>query len=303
LYRVNLVDQMRPIDMLRFQSHPEAFKIKTGTKMRRLVEAWLKCPTCVPASIASSLRSEEWRSLLQFQLNGHPIDLDDTAQSLGMMDKAVICVASLRSSPALRPHEGAPLTLAADIGRLLNNDDFHDVRFVVGPDEEIIGANRTILAARSERFFAMLKPSHSQESQMEEARTGEVVVPDHSPAAFRAMLQYIYTGETPVAGLKLLEEVLAVAHYYVIDALKARLEEELVARIALDNVAMLLRAGEHYQCHALKQACQECVAENFAELKGELASSLSDSPELLVEIASFLVDSPPRKRRLVEVED
>jgi len=168
LFRVDLNNRAKPLDCLRFQSGAETFKIKSLTKMRRLQDAWLKTPSCVPATVLPQLLTEEWRSLLEFTLQGQPLTDDDTAQSLGMEDKAVLIVRSLRSSPALTPIEAAPLRLADDIAGLLEKEEFHDVSFLVGGERERIGANRTILAARSERFRYLVVQSNSPpDSQME----------------------------------------------------------------------------------------------------------------------------------------
>ena len=161
LYSVNLAQRDKPLDALRFLSGAETFKIKSLTKMKRLIDAWLRTPTCVPPAILPALQSDEWRSLLQFTLQGHPVTEDDTAQSLGLEDKAVLIVSSLRSSPALTAAEAAPLQLADDIAALEDDENFHDVFFIVGPEAERVGANRTVLAARTARFRYLISQSNS----------------------------------------------------------------------------------------------------------------------------------------------
>jgi len=306
LYRVDFQDKKHPLDVLRFSSGQESFKIKAVTKMKRLWDAWIKTPSCVPLNVANSLANEEWRKLLVFTLNGRRVDDDDTAQTLGMEDKAIIHVASLRSSSELLPLEAAPLQLANDISRIQDDSDFHDVHFVVGPEEEVISANRTILAARSERFFAMLRPGNTQrESQMEEARTGEVAVPDQKPQAFRAMLRYMYSGEIDTeCDMSRLLEVLSVAHCYVITPLKDMLEAAALRRVCKENVAELLQASDMYDCESLKKASQEFIADHFTELRScdDFKDAMAKNPDLLMEIAVHLNQSPSKKRRIVVVE-
>lgn len=221
LYNVDLSRRNKPLDAIRFQSSAETFKIKPLTKMKRLIDAWCRTPSCVPPTILPALQSDEWRGLLRFTLNGHKVEDDDTSQSLGIEDKAQLIVSSARNSSALTPAEAAPLQLADDIAALVDLEEFHDVWFSVGPAGERIGANRTVLAARTDRFRYLMASSNSpRDSQMEvrsiptcvtthhnrpptkpplltfaaragsqEARTGEVMVPDHNPEAFRAMLR------------------------------------------------------------------------------------------------------------------
>lgn len=116
-------------------------------------------------------------------------------------------------------------------------------------------------------------------------------------------LRFVYSGvvdtSCPVAELR---DVLAVAHYYVLSPLKKRLEEGLLQRLNKDSVAALLQSAQLFDCSTLKAACQEYIAEHFAELQSSLASSLATSPELLLEIAAHFNERSPKRRRTLVVE-
>ena len=81
-----------------------------------------------------------------------------------------------------------PSARISEFGSLLDDPTSVDVTFVV--NNERIPAHRTILAARSTYFRTMFS------SGMKEAQDGnDIIVQDTSPAAFRAMLLYLYTDE------------------------------------------------------------------------------------------------------------
>ena len=119
----------------------------------------------------------------------------------------------------------------------------------------------------------------------------------------RRSWRFVYSGVVDSSGpIAALRDILAVSHYYVLTPLKERLERGLLTRVNKDSVAALLQSAHRYDCHALKEACQEYIAEHFTELQSSLASSLAESPELLLEIAAHFNERSPKRRRTVVVE-
>ena len=84
-----------------------------------------------------------------------------------------------------------PSTFLSDMRQLLASGAGADVTFSV--EGRLIKAHACILAARSPYFRAMLSPD------FKEASSGEdITVRDASPAAFQAVLHYLYTDELEV---------------------------------------------------------------------------------------------------------
>ena len=96
-----------------------------------------------------------------------------------LLGRCVVTPARVRELPSAR---------ISEFGSLLDDPTRVDVTFVV--NNERIPAHRIILAARSTYFRTMFS------SGMKEAQEGnDIIVQDTSPAAFRAMLLYLYTDE------------------------------------------------------------------------------------------------------------
>ncbi|KAG0636244.1 hypothetical protein HOY80DRAFT_374557 [Tuber brumale] len=76
---------------------------------------------------------------------------------------------------------------------LINSRKYSDLELVVGPDRHIVHGHKAILAARSEWFEAALRPG------FREAREGRIILPDEDPKIFEALLEFLYTGEYPLA--------------------------------------------------------------------------------------------------------
>ena len=74
------------------------------------------------------------------------------------------------------------------LGSLLTGGQFADVVLLVGGDQRV-SAHKCILAAKSPVFAAMFQ------SDMREARDGEVRILDLSVETCQSLLRFIYTGE------------------------------------------------------------------------------------------------------------
>lgn len=74
-------------------------------------------------------------------------------------------------------------TLHDDIGRLLLNEQFSDLNFIVGNGSTVVKGHVAIVAARSQWLRARIR----------EAKGEEVRLPEADPTAFKLVLDYIYT--------------------------------------------------------------------------------------------------------------
>jgi hypothetical protein len=75
------------------------------------------------------------------------------------------------------------------VGSILRIPELCDVTFLVGPEAEPVHGVRAVLAVRSEVFRSMLIGDRWLEQQP--GRPSEIPMPENSPAAFRAMMQYV----------------------------------------------------------------------------------------------------------------
>ena len=147
----------------------------------------------------------------------------------------------------------ARLQLGQDLASLLD-DKFAD--FVFKVENEKISAHKVILAARSPIFAAMFQ------HDMKENKTNETEIKDETPAAFKALLRFIYTGQCKV-GL-LAEEILVAANKYDIRDLKEICARKLRKNLTVENAARLLVLSDLHQVNDLKDGAIRFINENAA---------------------------------------
>jgi speckle-type POZ protein len=131
-------------------------------------------------------------------------------------------------------------------------DKFAD--FVFKMENEKIPAHRVILAAGSPVFAAMFQ------HDMEENRTNETEITDVTPAAFKALLQFIYTGHCEVGNLA--EQLLVAANKYDIQDLKEICADELRMKMTVGNAVRLLVLSDLHQAEDLKDDAMRFINKN-----------------------------------------
>ena len=186
-------------------------------------------------------------------------DLENPANNLLPNDTLTICC---RVEDTQSKTEGdcncqieKPETPQARLGRdlaALLNDKFAD--FVFKVENVKIPAHRAILAARSPVFDAMFQ------YDMKENKTNETEITDVTPAAFRALLQFIYTGHCQVGSLA--EEILVAANKYDIRDLKQICAKELQKKLTVDNAVRLLVLSDLHQSEDLKDGAIRFINKN-----------------------------------------
>ena len=128
--------------------------------------------------------------------------------------------------------------------------------FVFKVDNVKIPAHRNILAAKSPVFDAMFHRN------MKKNRTNKAKIKDVTPAAFKALLRFIYTGHCEVGNLA--EELLVVADKYDIRELKEICAKELRKKLTVDNAVDLLILSDLHQANVLKDGVMRFINENAA---------------------------------------
>ena len=216
-------------------------------------------------------------------------DLENPANNLLPNDTLTICC---RVEDTQSKTEGdcncqieKPETPQARLGRdlaALLNDKFAD--FVFKVENVKIPAHRAILAARSPVFDAMFQ------YDMKENKTNETEITDVTPAAFRALLQFIYTGHCQVGCLT--EEILVAANKYEIGDLKQICAKELQKKLTVDNAVRLLVLSDLHQSEDLKDGAIRFINKNApAVMKTPSWSNFPKSHQhLLFDLYSKLFD-------------
>ncbi|KQJ99039.1 BTB/POZ and MATH domain-containing protein 2 [Brachypodium distachyon] len=148
-------------------------------------------------------------------------------------------------------------------GSLLDSPDGTDLSFSVGG--ETFRAHRTVLAARSPVFRAMLFGS------MAEANMSRITLSpdDIDLETFRAVLRFVYTDRPPVEerfgwSLKTTEHfqrVLAAADRYDLGRLKLMCAQKLWETVSAETVATTLGCAEMHGCPELKSRCLDFFME------------------------------------------
>ena len=172
-----------------------------------------------------------------------------------------------------------PPSITADFARLLDDDQFADATFEV--EGTRFTAHRCILSARSDYFRGMLG------SSCREADAGAVIqIKETTPAAFRVLLTYLYTG-----ALELDDDV-------VIDVLRKAQEFDLVrvynlcmhyciAHVTPVNAIRWLIRAETCSLEELRGVVLSHVRRAFRSIRDEAPESLAElraHPDLMLEV-------------------
>jgi speckle-type POZ protein len=141
--------------------------------------------------------------------------------------------------------------LGEDLAKVLD-EKYAD--FVFKVKNEKIPAHRVILAARSPVFAAMFQ------HDMQENRTNETEITDVTPAAFKTLLRFIYTGHCNVGNLT--EELLVAANKYDIQELRDICAKKLGKKLTVDNAVQLLVLSDLHQANNLKDDVMRFINKN-----------------------------------------
>ncbi|XP_076667773.1 BTB (POZ) domain containing 9 isoform X1 [Andrena cerasifolii] len=167
--------------------------------------------------------------------------------------------------------------LSEDIGALYLSDDCSDVTLIVGGQR--FNGHKIILAARSQYFRALLFGG------LKESTQSEIELKDANLAAFKGLLEYIYTGRMSLTDRReeVVLDILGLAHLYGFSELESAISDYLKEILDIKNVCPILDAALLYQldfltrvCHEYmdKHACQVILHESFLQLSAAALNEL-----------------------------
>ncbi|XP_012670292.1 BTB/POZ domain-containing protein 1 isoform X1 [Clupea harengus] len=142
---------------------------------------------------------------------------------------------------------------------LFNNELLSDVRFVVGKGRHAqrIPSHKFVLAAGSAVFDAMFNGGMATTST-------EIELPDVEPAAFLALLRFLYSDEVHI-GPETVMTTLYTAKKYAVRALETHCVEFLTKHLRADNAFMLLTQARLFDEPQLASICLDTIDKSTAD--------------------------------------
>mmetsp|Transcript_19713 Transcript_19713/g.27668 ORF Transcript_19713/g.27668 Transcript_19713/m.27668 type:complete len:335 (-) Transcript_19713:188-1192(-) len=215
---------------------------------------------------------------------------------------------------------------APDFGKLLQGPDrpFSDVSFDVSDERgnrAIIRAHRNILVSRSKYFESLLM------NGMSESKQEDITLRDTPPAAFAALLQFLYTGETEllqphnvdgldddcVLGNETKESVedvesdyfcaiFGLADKYQVEDLKQYCLNRLDSCLSVKNVFKFMLCAHALSAPNIKGVCVDYVVDHYEEaIQSAGFRDLCTSPQLMQDIILECHYRRTEKRRKVQL--
>jgi len=180
-----------------------------------------------------------------------------------------------RFEPVLIP----PSVLVDDLRKLINNQMFADVTFLV--EGQPVYATRAHLASRSEHFRALLYGGMRESS----AASEPITLPDITHGVFLLLLEYIYTDQVGDIGSRLAVPLLIAAERFLLDRLKALCEDIIRKSISIDNVVQVMMTAKVHHADGLKDICMDFILTNEEKIKSTPAfKELISEPTLMYEL-------------------
>ena len=177
--------------------------------------------------------------------------------------------------PALEDTTPPPIpTFNTDMGKLLDpaggDELFHDVSFQIEGD--IIHANKCILSSRCEYFSTMLT-SDFTEGASGSGMEAPLMVADTTPAAFRALLTYLYT-DTIELDDTCVVDVACLSQRYLVTPLQEACVEYCKEHVSLANAVQWLVAAHTHMLEELRGALLEYTSTHYLEIEETAPATL-----------------------------
>eukprot|EP00542_Grammatophora_oceanica_P000733 CAMPEP_0194068956 /NCGR_PEP_ID=MMETSP0009_2-20130614/87377_1 /TAXON_ID=210454 /ORGANISM="Grammatophora oceanica, Strain CCMP 410" /LENGTH=498 /DNA_ID=CAMNT_0038722101 /DNA_START=37 /DNA_END=1534 /DNA_ORIENTATION=- len=198
-----------------------------------------------------------------------------------------IQILNVKEKPLWYPEVGSK---DADQLKLMESDDSVDAYFVVKTYK--FPVYRCILGVKAPMLRELVENVE---------KGGDVEIEDVSPAAFEALLRFVYGRERPDSNFvrENGRELVEAADRFGCKKLKLWVESDIVRHcITTENVASWIVLADSHSCGYLKEAAIEVFDSDLqAVMKSRGWEELSDSNELLVELVGRLADRYGKRRR------
>lgn len=159
---------------------------------------------------------------------------------------------------------GNPELFASDMAKIVDNEEFSDIAFVVGAEKKKIFAHKIILAARCEVFRAMFAEAKHQQKDKAKKDT-LLMLQDVTPTVFRTVLDYIYTN-TAVLSHATVVDVLASAVEYGLEGLIDCCVNFLSSHLKVDTACEAMQAASTYKQKGLQATCIAFIEQNTRKI-------------------------------------
>ncbi|KDR10233.1 BTB/POZ domain-containing protein 1-like isoform X2 [Zootermopsis nevadensis] len=142
---------------------------------------------------------------------------------------------------------------------MFNNEILCDVHFIVGRDiqQQRIPAHKFVLSVGSAVFDAMFNGTLA-------TKADETELPDVEPAAFLALLRFLYSDEVQI-GPETVMTTLYTAKKYAVPALEKHCVDFLKSNLGSDNAFMLLTQARLFDEPQLAALCLEMIDKNTTD--------------------------------------
>lgn len=164
-----------------------------------------------------------------------------------------------RSEPVVYNWQSTKTSVKERMAFMFNNETLSDVHFIVGKGDNMqrIPAHKFVLSVGSAVFDAMFNGGMATTSS-------EVELPDVEPAAFLALLRFLYSDEVQI-GPESVMTTLYTAKKYAVPALESACVEFLKKNLSADNAFMLLTQARLFDEPQLANLCLETIDKNTVE--------------------------------------
>lgn len=173
---------------------------------------------------------------------------------------------------------------------IFNKEILSDVHFVVGKgtQQQRIPAHKFILSVGSAVFDAMFNGAMATTSE-------EIELPDVEPAAFLALLRFLYSDEVQI-GPETVMMTLYTAKKYAVPALEKACVDFLKSNLSSDNAFMLLTQARLFDEPQLAALCLETIdkytsealaAEGFTDIDHETLCAVLERDTLRIREAKL----------------
>jgi len=180
--------------------------------------------------------------------------------------------------------------LAKDFKRLLDDQSFSDVTFVV--EGKKVHCHCNILAARSAKFKDMLIPMKDQHQRVIELK-------DISYSVFVTIVNFVTTGYYQ-SSADVTKELLLKSIEYGLNGLSKLVEADLSGQITVENVISTFCFAHQHNAKVLKSACMDficgkrMVSDNDKSCLAQIKDSLDKDmmTDILFQACSYLATTP-----------